>query len=233
VNNSGHLATDAEHRPRQRTPADSSGRSAHSYGSEGRGFESLRARQFGGPFGRPDRLAHATTRPAVTGTTNIPIDARAKRLKQASSPVITQAAIPAHCRVPRSHSAMPTRTVAASGTPTGNSTGHPLTATNVSEPLAEAELETPGKLEAPPPADWYAGANIAARSSPTLHKAEKPSASAPGRPNRLSGDATASTAVLPPTSLRWPARARRVPDRAANHGLSRLLGRHCGCYYSL
>jgi hypothetical protein len=46
-------ATRLEHRPSRRPPLDGPGQSAHSYGSEGRGFESLRARPAHRPVARP------------------------------------------------------------------------------------------------------------------------------------------------------------------------------------
>ena len=45
-----HRPTSLEYRPSRRTRLDSSGRSAHAYGSEGWGFESLRARPGQRPF---------------------------------------------------------------------------------------------------------------------------------------------------------------------------------------
>jgi hypothetical protein len=45
ADNYRHAATSLEYRPRPQSPVGSSGRLAHAYGSEGRGFECLRVRR--------------------------------------------------------------------------------------------------------------------------------------------------------------------------------------------
>src|SRR5215472_9040078 len=88
------------------------------------------------PCGRPPWAAQAASRATVTGTTNTPIVAIARTVKQASSPVTVQARTPAPGRPARRHSPYPATTAAASGTPAISRAPHPLTPTRVADPLA-------------------------------------------------------------------------------------------------
>jgi len=95
------------------------------------------------PRGRPPWAAQAANRAAVTGMTNKPIVAIAKRLKQASTAVTVQARTPAPGRPALRHSPYPVTTAAASGAPATSRAAHPLTPTRVADPLVMVpELET-------------------------------------------------------------------------------------------
>src|SRR5215472_14711313 len=96
------------------------------------------------PCGRPPWAAQAANRATVTGTTNTPIEAIAKTLKQASSPVTVHARTPAPGRPALRRSPYPVTTAAASGAPATSRAPHPLTPTRVADPLVTVpKLETP------------------------------------------------------------------------------------------
>src|SRR5215471_8156398 len=69
------------------------------------------------PCGRPPWATQAAHKATVTGTTNTPIVAIAKTLKQASSPVTVQARTPAPGRPALRHSTHPVTTAVANGAP--------------------------------------------------------------------------------------------------------------------
>src|SRR6516164_10032794 len=93
--------------------------------------------------GRPPWAAQAANRATVTGTTNRPIVAIAKTLKQASSPATVQARTPAPGRPALRHSPYPASAAAAKGAPAASRAPQPLTPTRVADPLAMVpELDT-------------------------------------------------------------------------------------------